>query len=155
MRLIMTCELWLIWAIRSRNQLGLFLTDFVPSVPAVKHINQFERPHHGHDEVAILWVEYKKPPNDIEDVQTQPSNPLLDKTPHHQQLPHNADDNGNAVPSGVVNVEHVQQLHINQRADDECNQHRQPATWKQFAYHDVFTVDNVKRGGVSSSATNL
>ena len=69
------------------------------------------------------------------------------KTPSHQQLTADAVDQNQAVPrqSFTVLVVNVQQLHVNQRDDDEADENGQPTAWEQLSDDNVFVFDGVKR----------
>ena len=102
---IMPCELRLIGAVRSWYQFGLCFAQFVPGIPAIEDINEFECPHHRDGQITIDGVEHQEPPNDIENVQAQPSDPLFHESECGENVPHNADDEGNAVPLRIVHIE--------------------------------------------------
>ena len=102
---IMPSELGLIRAVRSWYQFGLCLTQFFPCVPAIEDIDEFKCPHDGHGQIPILGIQHQEPPNHIENVQAQPSDPLFHESECGQDLPHNADDEGNAVPLWIVHIE--------------------------------------------------
>lgn len=102
---IMPCELRLIGAVRSWYQFGLCFAQFVPGIPAIEDINEFECPHHRDGQITIDGVEHQEPPNDIENVQAQPRHPLLNKAEGGEDLLHYADDQGHAVPLRIMDVE--------------------------------------------------